>query len=466
MIILLTLATASLMLVVLNFIIDKFDLLNPAFDFCVMIFLSTISCIFYRSLYNFELHWNTVLILIFSMSCFTFFNYLVIKKYHDKKSDPNIKELKEIKINKIITIGVIIINILTLIATIQYVIYVANSFDRTGNYASLLNMYNHITKFTSYTIDGTLARKPRLMTIGEPICLATSFIYMATVINNLLFGKKLRYQILEFIPFSLYLITTLARGSRSAAFVLILGGIFLYYTFWHFKNGYDKGNLKFFFILLIAAICCIVGFTLVRSLIGRKGSGIFSTLFPYLGGPIVNLDIFLQSSFEKSTLFGQQTFTYLYRYIGQKLNIDSFIYMSDLKFNSINGINVGNVYTTFFAWIKDFGYFGVIPLMSFLSVFYSLLYNVIKRGKKIISLSLIVYAYLFNSLIMLMFSNRFYGDIANPVFIKFLAVVIFLLIIIFNNKYSLKKISDSLIIIMKKIKENLKTFFKLITEKE
>ncbi|MCT4391361.1 oligosaccharide repeat unit polymerase [Lactobacillus delbrueckii] len=96
-----------------------------------------------------------------------------------------------------------------------------------------------------------------------------------------------------------------------------------------------------------------------------------------------------------------------------------------------NGLNTGNVYTTFYQFYYDFGYSGIIPLVSGIAIFFSWLYYRIKKGINSHVLGTIVYAYLFNDLIMLIFSNRFYETTVNVGFIKFiiyLTILYYLLI--------------------------------------
>ena len=84
------------------------------------------------------------------------------------------------------------------------------------------------------------------------------------------------------------------------------------------------------------------------------------------------------------------------------------------------------MYTTFYSFIYDFDYIGFIPLIAIIALYYVFTYQRIKGGKiSSFSLLLFIYTYLFNDLIMLAFSNRFYSTVLDIGFIK---IVIFSLI--------------------------------------
>lgn len=410
-----------------NYSIDNFDILNPAVVFSGMLFLSVVMCIIYQPIYGFKIHAETLFVLMLASSIFTIFNFISINT--NKDNQPKKQEFSVIKFNPIVYTAIICSELTTLVFTRNYVSYVAGFFGRTGTYADKLNMYNHISKFTNYLISGKVAGKPSIVTIGEPIALAAAMIFLVILINNYFAKDSLLNLFMELLPIIIYIFIALSRGSRTAVFTILTAFLIAFYTFWHKKNGYNRGRFKFILYILGFAIVIIIGFTFLRTFIGRASSTIAGSIFPYLGGPIVNLDIFLQShsSIDRSDLFGQETFIYFIRYIGQQTGNSSLIYSTNLPFNSLNGINVGNVYTTFYAWIQDFGYMGIFFLMPILSYWYSDLYSKIKNGKiALFSIKFLMFAYSFNSLIMLLFSNRFYEDLFNPIFFKFVIVAFIL----------------------------------------
>ncbi|HFI0078032.1 TPA: O-antigen polymerase, partial [Streptococcus suis] len=118
-----------------------------------------------------------------------------------------------------------------------------------------------------------------------------------------------------------------------------------------------------------------------------------------------------------------------------------------LPFIRYNGIyELGNVYTTFYQFLYDFGYIGVFVLTAIISIYYTTSYRYVKKQAPALSLkmNLFIYAYLFNDLIMLIFSNRFYETVLNINTIKTFIAVYLIKGLLFDNGFYLGKIKIKL----------------------
>ena len=189
-----------------------------------------------------------------------------------------------------------------------------------------------------------------------------------------------------------------------------------------------KGDFKFLFKSFLVLILSGIFFVFLLTLMGRENDlELFHYIFVYVGAPLVNLDNYLafKPDDSVSSIFGEQTFRGLYAYIAKWTNNESLIFPTiDLFTFSNNGIEIGNVYTTFYSFIYDFGYAGFIPLILIIALYYIFTYQKLKSNNlklKNVNFSLFIYAYLFNDLIMLAFSNRFYTTISDPSFFKIIA---------------------------------------------
>ena len=171
---------------------------------------------------------------------------------------------------------------------------------------------------------------------------------------------------------------------------------------------------------------------LFLNITGRSGGAgedsLFMTtmaaIFKYIGAPLLNLNNYLSQTHANSSseiAFGEQTFRGFYQFIYsqfsiEKLNYDSIVSAKSFV-TSANGLRTGNVFTTFYMFVYDFGLWGIIPLMSIISFYYCYTYSkikskVYKSDEQNIDFRLFIYAYLFNELIMLFFSNRFFETVA------------------------------------------------------
>lgn len=108
---------------------------------------------------------------------------------------------------------------------------------------------------------------------------------------------------------------------------------------------------------------------------------------------------------------------------------------------STNGIEIGNVYTTFYPFIYDFGYIGILPLLSIPAVYYCFTYNKVLRmsERNVFNYKLFIFSYLFNDLVMLPFSNRFYETVLDAAFLKFLILSWVLVDLLFEHSVVLGK---------------------------
>ena len=84
-----------------------------------------------------------------------------------------------------------------------------------------------------------------------------------------------------------------------------------------------------------------------------------------------------------------------------------------------------------------FGYLGMFVLITIISIYYTTAYRSLRQRPQVtkLTMTLFIYAYLFNDLIMLIFSNRFYETILNVNTIKIFIAVYFLKSILFDNGF-------------------------------
>ena len=93
-----------------------------------------------------------------------------------------------------------------------------------------------------------------------------------------------------------------------------------------------------------------------------------------------------------------------------------------MPFQSVNGYPLGNVYTTFFSWIYDFGYGGILPFTIIMALVTQLFYRRVRFhvGSPYGVMYVLIYSYMAYALFFSFFGNKFYGEIATSNFIKYL----------------------------------------------
>ena len=148
---------------------------------------------------------------------------------------------------------------------------------------------------------------------------------------------------------------------------------------------------------------------------GRSGNLDFAEyLGIYLGAPLSNLNDFLS---EAPTLggtvpFGRMTFVSIYTYIGEKLSIQDWVYLLDLPFRQHGNINMGNVYTIYYSFLRDFGYVGALVLIAAASGISQWLFR--RSNATTVTRSdlwIICYAFVGYQLLFSFFSDKFFEEV-------------------------------------------------------
>ena len=201
-------------------------------------------------------------------------------------------------------------------------------------------------------------------------------------------------------------------------------------------------SLKTILKLIVLAFVVLVLFQSVGSVVGRittSNTSLLDYLAKYCGAEIKNLDIFLQS--DKIGASNQnQTFIYIVRWLGPKIGMQNTKYALDLPYMNVNGFNLGNVYTTFYPYIYDYGYIGEITLVAVMAGIVQIVYELAKRTtiSNKPNYSIVLYMFMFSSLMFSFFSNKFYEQQFNNQFVGYMIIWIIMNKIMF--KFKVKKI--------------------------
>lgn len=419
----------SLFFLIVNLNINSYDIMHPAVIYCLIVFLHVVICMFAQAKFAINLHTPTILVFLTTDFIFTFASVLGI----GKKSGPAEKEeLKEIPVSNSLFIILAVLQVIVIVLFYQYLKRIAVMFGSSTDLTEMINLYNNISKFWHVTIP---FKESMVFRVLNPFCHTAAFVALYVFVNNFVATGK--FNPLPIINVLLWSFQVILNGSRSPLGRMFMAAVFLFYIF-HRKYRPDQfSNRRFIKKVLgwisLFAVLMLVVVNLIR--IPDQTTRIGDYIFTYTGANIVNLDNYLMRSHflflgQSRPAFGASTFAKIYEWLA-KYNIAYAINFSDLgRFNFSNGIEIGNVYTTFANFIYDFGYIGVLPLFSILALIYSFMYRksleTSVSGK--INIIVFIYAYLFFDLCMLLFSNNFYYSIVNTEFVKFLLMMVLIII--------------------------------------
>lgn len=415
-----------LLILIFNLLIVNLDYMHPSILFVVPFLVFGVTSILGEEAYKIIFHEETLLVIVSSALIFTFITLLSQTVY---KSKENLNfPLTEIIISKKVTLFFIIFFIVTQLAFIKYLEAISLAhFGYSGSLGEMISLYDVMTKFWTEIFSELNVPIPLLYRIGNPITQGFGYLIVYIFIHNYVATKRIDK--LHLLIILLLCLNIILNGSRSPIFRIVTMMLITFYVLYNKQNNVRRGNIKFLLKSLLIVIFSGTFFIALLSLMGRENDlDMFHYIFIYVGAPLVNLDNYLAFRPDGSyaTIFGEQTFRGLYAYIAKIISDESLIFPTIDQFTfSNNGLEIGNVYTTFYSFIYDFEYVGFIPLILIIALYYVFTYQrlktrAIKTNK--VHFSLFIYAYLFNDLIMLAFSNRFYTTVLDIGFIK---IVIF-----------------------------------------
>ena len=401
--------------------LTDFDIFAPMPVFCEMFLVAELLCACYSNRFDIIFKASTVAIIIIGMLAFLLAT-VISKIFHDKRNKrKKYKTNEKIVLSNPIKIFFIILQIFVTLDFARYLFRVVAAFGFAGTgILSLAGRYHDITLFDSSNFLKLGFSAPISYSVLYPVCLAFAYLGLYIQINNWLLTKKIdRLLLVDEIIFAF---GELLTGGRTPLFRYITAGIFIYITCIDSKKRLVKAYFKILGIAIVG-VFILVGMV---SIIGRENmaySGFVDNIFVYLGAPIANLNDYhrpngLGTGQWYPDLWGEQTFHNVYQYLGDKLHISKYIYSLNLPFNYHEGHYFGNVYTTFYQFVYDFDMAGVFPLTFAMALFYCCYYKKIQNKRNIISVS--IYSFVFNDLIMLVFSNRFYETVFSIQFVKYL----------------------------------------------
>lgn len=415
-----------LLILIFNLLIVNLDYMHPSILFVVPFLVFGVTSILVEEAYKIIFHEETLLVIVSSALIFTFITLLSQTVY---KSKENLNfPLTEIIISKKVTLFFIVFFIVTQLAFIKYLEAISLAhFGYSGSLGEMISLYDVMTKFWTEIFSELNVPIPLLYRIGNPITQGFGYLIVYIFIHNYVATKRIDK--LHLLIILLLCLNIILNGSRSPISRIVTMMLITFYVLYNKQNNVRRGNIKFLLKSLLIVIFSGTFFIALLSLMGRENDlDMFHYIFIYVGAPLVNLDNYLAFRPDGSyaTIFGEQTFRGLYAYIAKIISDESLIFPTIDQFTfSNNGLEIGNVYTTFYSFIYDFEYVGFIPLILIIALYYVFTYQrlktrAIKTNK--VHFSLFIYAYLFNDLIMLAFSNRFYTTVLDIGFIK---IVIF-----------------------------------------
>lgn len=416
----------------INFIISGYDLLNPGVIFNIMFGLYSIVCCITDAIVPLEIHnLKTLGVFFLGSTVFTLINYSSIKSSPKRLLE---NQLYAIDVKPVIQFAFLAIVVLAGLLMYRYINQFEALYNVHGSFSVKLNHYDTITKFNT----NVKLPMPSYVSLCNQLARSICHVSLYILLNNW-FAEK-RFYKLYAVVIMCYFVSSL-MGGRTEALRVITSILLIWYVYYRKTHGWKKGNVKIYNRLLLIGVAIVIVFSALRGVLGRNTYSVIKVVFGYLGAPLKNFDTFLTNPHKSiNGIWGAMTFAKFINWIGKRTNNQNLIYTFDQPFLYYKDFRMGNVYTTYYSFYYDFGTVGCIVLIAIMSLYYCFTYRKIQRKrirKSKISLQLLFYAYLFNDLIMVPFSSRFYETVVNINFIRF-SIMTIAIVWYVNNRRRIK----------------------------
>lgn len=418
--------TCMVLIFLFAYLISDKSFVNPIVLFCLPLIVSVTYGLKYYSGWRFNVSSETMILVIFSFFVFCFAVFLVSAFIKNRSFKRNKTGHGRYGINTALLLEdniYVLLFVLQIFAALicflqERKIVLANGYG--GGLSEVIGNYNNLTKFGDDDVS-----LPGFASLAAGMQQGMAYILGYLFSMDRIHGSRKTYKIVLFV---LTVVLLTVSGSRTNSIGLLFGTLVMYLLL-RCKAGkaITLRNIKAKYVLFIpiAVVMLLIVFFESLTLLGRnEESDFFYYIAIYLSAPMKNLDLAITRGIVHSDFWGQLSFKYLYPSL-EKLNlVPAGSMYGTFRFLSFNGYFLGNVYTTFYALLVDFGFAGCLLAVAIMAAMSQCAYSVALRSRNSYSVAVILYAFISFQLFMSFFSSNFYQNIFNTGFIKFIIPIV------------------------------------------
>lgn len=393
---------------------SKGDILSPAVLFSASFLFSAIWMLPFIGQWQLNLSGETFWCVFIGVLIFDLFCGLVASSKWKLTSHMRFtKELKYIDID----LWKKIVFFLVALFTVFYSFYIKLQFAGGSFSTVFVTMASYRANILFY--GGEAATLPKWLNLLNSSVTAAGYWFSYVVANNYILRKNIDKMALAI--FCVSFVNTILSTSRGGTLAYLIAFIIYFMVLSRIKRGSSKA-VKFKTVLIAGIIlfAFVVSFQAVGNLLSRGSTETtVDYLVRYCGAQISNLDDWLSHQHrENNAIWGSQTFIYVIQWVGGKLRLSNTKYDLDLPFRIVAGKNLGNVYTTFYPFIYDFGYAGLVALPAIMAMISQGVYRKITNAGLDYRPSryILLYGFIAPTLLLSFFSNKFFESLFNSAF--------------------------------------------------
>lgn len=427
-------------ILILSFIVNNRMILRPEILYIAGFLASAFLALFYVKKWSLDLSNQTFGVLIGGAALFlvtSIYMYALLTSVRKKTTSPRKGMPKSYAvcddfyaphIEKWKLVLFIVFQALVLLWIIKVLLKEGN----TSQLSEAIYYYRYTTTFTDEVI-----HLPGLLVLSRGFCIAAGYVWVYLFVLEIL-NKRRRNFWLLIINLIFCCIINMMFGSRTGIMQLFFAGMIQYYMIIGKRNGWKtKFKIKSVIYAIIIVMVMIGSFQMLGGIIGRGSTTNFSDyIAKYLSAEIKNLDTYIRRHNFGSQIEKNQTFIYAINHFARKFGKPSWRHQLDLPFLKVNGFNLGNVYTAYYAYLYDYGYMGVVFCTILMAAISQILfYKAAYKKEKTISLYIIIYSYIGFAILFSFFSNKFYEMVFNITFVQYIIFWCIIKIFLLNIKF-------------------------------
>lgn len=403
------------LLAVISFFKSKFDVLNPSFIYSICLTGCCTLAALYTKAWNLPMHFNSALIIIVMSSLFLLGSRLAD---YSIGTDKYVLNKEHTKFNGFFIswpLWAFFIAVLIYFAYLNYTDFL--------NVASQVTQETELTKMLGPVINGFVHRQIEVSRWNAyRFRFATGMAYVSVLAVWLNLMARQYKELLKWSCFViLYFPFMVLTGGRQQFMYLIMFVMISFFLI-HRRQLANKNSFrKELTIVGIAILCflfCFLGIGVINGKIGADAN-FLKVLVHYAGTNIAAFDVYVNEMMIPDTPYiGSTTLTSIYGFLYRHgFNVPQFFQYITL-FTAFGPVTT-NVYTAFYRYINDFGYFGCAMVMFLIGFFYTFFYRQLYcHGLK--NWMILIYASIAYPIFLIGREERFFNEILNTSKISFI----------------------------------------------
>ena len=404
------------------------DLMHPSVLTVGAMLLCVCASMYNIKLWNMQYHANTVIIVIFGMSCVSLMG-IICARCKSKRKKYSLEDAEIVSQNGVYKVDKTVYGIVVCFDVLVLSWYYYIVLKTTGG-GALTEMLHSFRMIHSYGVGADDAASiPGILNQCIKVNKVLAYLFVMIFLNNAIGYKKKDWKYL--VPPLLFCIQTLLGSDRIYIILLAGSSVVMAYVIWHRKNGWQKNiSGKYVKVAAKALMAILIFFVLAGNLIGHSSEKIADPLeyiSSYMGGSIQLLDMYVQEPLhETDSGWGEETFSSVYKTVVQMQG--NTPPKRHMEFRASNGVIIGNIYTALRKYYHDFGFSGVVILCSIFGLFYGIAYKRLQQERitELMSYKLCAYCFIVHCTFYFPLDDLFFSGVIS---INYFSMLIYMYVI-------------------------------------